>query len=303
MSRGARFECPKAIAARGDVEMLFTGHGFENYNGEATVAENLKAIGFDPDVAFAYKPEDVIGFRDLKCLKVVAYNEAWWPDERARNEAKTHKIDLVICHHRNDLWRFKGMNAVHIPHAANPKIFLGNKKTSDRRTGCLLTGAIDKDIYPLRTSMSLAITHTGLPGFIRRHPGYRLSSEAACDAQYADYARTLGDAQISMCCSSKYRYFLCKIIESLMSGAIVVTDAPDDLMFDKYLSEHCILVEPNAKPNEIADRINEECPGIRGKCEKEHERQAAGTKAALEHFSTERYAERFVAAVRTALAS
>jgi hypothetical protein len=305
MSR-CRFEYAKAVAARPDVEMLFTGPGFEGYDGDASVGENLKRMGFEPQVAWGYKCHEMSGFADLKAMKVCCYNESWWPDNRAANECIEQEINLIVCHHYNDIPRFDlaSVNAdvIHIPHAANPVIFRGDVKTVNRPFGCLLTGAIDKDIYPLRWNMDRAILMGNLPGSkIRRHPGYRLQSEAACDQQFADYALALKSVKVSLCCTSKYRYFLAKIVESIMAGCIVVTDWPDDPEFDEYLAEHCVLVDSKAAPAEIVDRINSELPGLWGKCEKEHQMQAAGQAAALKHFSTERYAARFIKAVRERL--
>lgn len=300
MSRGARFECPRAIDARPDVEMLFSGPSWPDYVDGLSVGDNLFRIGFKPDVAWAYKPQDMLDFADLDCLKVVTYNEAWWPEDLAARECLEHKIDLVICHHHNDMGRFKrfGLKCRHIPHAANPSLFGCSRYPTRRSIRVLLSGVLSRHIYPLRCEMALAVESGFVDGLIRPHPGYKLFTETECDKQYRDYAAQLGDSMLSLCCTSIHKYFLAKIAESAMAGAVPVTDCPDDPEFE-HLKPHCVIVESHAKAEDVASAIERATVGVTA--DEFHERQLAVQFAAANHFSTPVYAERFVTAVRESL--
>lgn len=90
----------------------------------------------------------------------------------------------------------------------------------ENRRGCLLSGAMGRGVYPLRTRLMEAIAQ--LPETtLLRHPGY---GRAGCVTP--DYLRALSTFKVSICTSSVYGYALRKIIESTACGCIVITDLP-----------------------------------------------------------------------------
>jgi hypothetical protein len=303
MSR-CRFEYFRAVAAHEDVQMTITGPGFPGWDNTKSVAHNLAEYG-DFDVAWAYNPQDMIGFEDLLCLKTVSFNESWWEKDLAALICKHRGVGLVICHHGNDVPRFTkfGLRTVHIPHCANPDVFYGGVPLAERKTDCLLTGVFSPQVYPLRSKYLEAIQNYGLKSEIRPHPGYRMTSESACDAQYQDYANALREAKISLCCTSKHKYSLAKIIESAMAGCIVVVDTPDDEIFQQYLAPHCWIVHPELDAKDLAENLISRIPQSKSGWEELHGQQENLRLAALARFTTDHYAMRFVQACRDAISN
>lgn len=296
MSR-CRFQYAAAIQQHPDVECLFTGNGLLGYDESLSVSENLKRLQFAPAVVLAYKPEDHIQFREVKALKVVAYNEAWWPNDRAAKECIQHAADLVVCHHENDLHRFRkfNLNAVHIPHAVSP-IFTAGDTATLRPVPLLVTGVLSEKIYPLRTRVAAMIRSGEIDGHVKRHPGYRLEDKASCERQYQDYASALRMARGVFVCSSIHRYALAKYVEAFASGCLVIGDMPDDSVFQGAFSWWLVRVHVHASDSRIADRIRQLSDDPENA-----NRLAAGGRKAAEQFSVERYANDFVDHCRKAL--
>jgi hypothetical protein len=300
MSR-CRFEYAKAVAARPDVEMLFTGPGFEGYDGDASIGENLKRMGFEPQVVWGYKCHEMSGFSDLKCLKTEAFNEANWEGDRAASECLDSRVDLVICHHHNDLWRFKkhGLECVHIPHCVNLEIFKPGGLNSERPIELLLTGVVSKEIYPLRARFAAMLDpfRKVLNGEIRRHPGYRLRSEGDCDAQFADYAAHLRRARGALCCSSIHKYALAKYAEAFGSSCVVFGDLPDDPVFCEAFGKLVVPLSIEMSDQEMVSAINrvlEEPEGMN--------HIAAAARAKVESgFTVAHYSTKFLQACRERL--
>jgi hypothetical protein len=297
-----RFEYFRAVAAHPEVEAVFTGPGFQGWDSTKSVAHNLGEIG-QVDVAWAYKPEEMAGFGDLLCTKIVSFNESWWDSDKAARECLSQNLDLVVCHHQNDLARFTkfGLKAVNIPHAIEPA-FYGGLPLADRKIDCLLTGALSEEHYPLRMRYVEAIRQHGLPCEIRPHPGYRMISETAADAQYSDYIHQLHQAKVSLCCTSKWRYLLRKLLEAAGSGSIVVTDQPDDDNFE-CLSRYCWVIHQDMSSKDIAEYLMSRIPQSPGGWEELHQQQQMLRDVVTERFSTNLYATRFIEAARDAIAA
>lgn len=300
MSR-CRFEYARAIQRHPDVECLFTGNGLLGYDETLSVAENLKRLHFDAQVVLAYKPEDHIQFREVKALKVVSYNEAWWKDDRAAKECIQHGVDLVVCHHENDLARFSklGLNAVHTPHCVNLSIFTPGGVGTLRPSPLIVTGVMSEEIYPLRTRVAKMIWSDRVVGYVRKHPGYRLPSQRTCNQQYRDYASSLRMNRIAFVCSSIHKYALAKYIEAFASGCLVIGDMPDDELFRRTLGKWMIEINPCVSDEEIVKCIDSwlvDRPDMVTLAS-----MAAGGRRTAEQFSVERYANDFVDHCRKAL--
>jgi hypothetical protein len=307
MSRGPRFHYAKAVGEHEDVDLLCTGPGHVGYHDDWSVERNLKALGFNPDVIWVYKPEDMIGVAECKVPKVVSMNECYWDGQRADKETRQHGIDLVVLHHQNDAQRFgTGVRTVHIPHAADPKLFASRVGLGDRANRATLFGVLSEEHYPLRCQMAKAINEGLIPNAgIRKHPGYKLQGVAACETQFRQYAADVRNTAVFLTCSSKWHYFLEKIVQAAMAGCVIVTDEPDDDVFRKWLAPYCLIVPHEAQAAEIADILWERCQFIWN--------NDVGTRAAwngiafalqsiaIKELSTDRYAQRFVDAVCTLL--
>ena len=296
----------QAIQKHPQVDCVISGQGWDNYNLPETLSENiLRLMPNGCDVAWMYKPNGggrperpphVPPLRDWKsvdALKVISLNEFWWDIETRRREVDG--FHLAIAHHENDLPRFQevGVPAVHIPHCADADVFYRDKPTTDRRIDCLITGSISEDHYPLRCRLRAMVVSGRLPGELRAHPGYWQSSLSANDAQVKNYADHLGDAKISLCCSSKWGYALGKLVESMQAGCLVVSDMPNDKLFQGTLGKYIVEIDSKMSDGQIVDVVK----SWLSRPLELIEFAKAGQKLALSEFSMQSYAEKFYDAV------
>lgn len=277
---------------------LMWGNGFDGYRDDMTLSENLRSLGWTPDLIHVYKPDEHIGVVECTVPKVIDFNEAWWPDGRALDEVQRNRIDLVIHHHANDAQAFAGFDGpvVHLPHCAERSLFSLCPEESTtpfeaRPISCLLTGAVSPDVYPLRARLQSLIDQGFLPGVVRCHPGYRLRDHATCERQFRNYAALLRQTKLVLACTSRYKYALAKLVEAMMSGCAVAGDLPDDPLFCKTLGPHVIAIDPRQSDRQIAERIQ----SWLARPQELSQRAAAGRAAALSAYTTEHYAEWYVA--------
>jgi hypothetical protein len=87
------------------------------------------------------------------------------------------------------------------------------------RHRAILTGAINRTIYPLRSLAQLNHEWLGLD--LKRHPGY---SDGGTMTHH--YLRLLASYRVHLATASRYGFALRKILESVAVGAIPVTDLP-----------------------------------------------------------------------------
>lgn len=282
-----------------------TGVGFPDYDERRTLDYNLLNLQFTPDVIHLYKSE-VRGVLECKVPKSIDFNESWPHNPgRALGEANRCGVDIVIHHHENDASAFSGHNGpiVHIPHCASGTIFFA-PVDKERPIDCLFTGVASEQMYPVRQKLLRLILNGEIPGDIRPHMGgkqfhsgsnsYRADGLAACNRQFEDYAQHLSRAKISLCCTSKWKYALCKIVESMMAGCAVVTDMPDDEVFKKTLGPHIIEVDPQWSSQEITDLIE----GWLNRPADLAAKAAAGQNAAMNGFTMRHYAGLYISVVK-----
>ncbi len=100
MSR-VRFHGMQAIGKLCD--LTWSGIGWENYNNDLTVQENINNIysGQEkPDIVIAFKPLEMKNFSEVECLRGIRYNEMYdvsW----TLKEIGESKSNIIICHHHN----------------------------------------------------------------------------------------------------------------------------------------------------------------------------------------------------------
>jgi hypothetical protein len=272
-----------------------SGQGWDDWDDAASIQDNINSTYPLADAILWYKPlgsvrDKVPAIRDPYARNIPAvaiYNEAYWPDDRAVNECTNSATDLVIYHHQADAERFCGLPAVHIPHCADPEIFVSaGRWWFQRTTPLLVTGTLNPDVYPLRTRVADLIAAGRLPGKVLPHPGYRLGSLQECDRQQMAYARELGNARHVFCCSSIYNYGLAKYVEAAQAGARVIGDVPPD--FERSLGPHMVRVEYDASDDEIV-RV------IRSAIDHDlHWPALEGQKVAMEQHGVAGYCERLL---------
>lgn len=243
MSR-VRFHAIETIAKY--VDVIWWGPGWDNFDANLDLDNNLKKINKKIDLIFAYKPLGIKGFADVKIPKCISYNEMW--DVPATlQEINGSQADLIICHHQNDMVAYSDMlkriskpvKLIHIPHCAKKEIFYDYKL--DKKIDILLCGTIgDPKHYPLRNKLVNVLKKIN-PKYncqIYKHPGY-IHSDSYTDIYLVDFAKALNSAKICVTCSSKYKYRLGKYVEIPMCNSVLAGDIPaqDEEEFNKFMIE------------------------------------------------------------------
>lgn len=120
--------------------------------------------------------------------------------------------------------------------------------SSEGRKGCIISGAIARHSYPLRTLLfrkAKALPQT----YAHPHPGYRASG-----SHTPGYLKLLSKFKISIATSSKYGYALRKIVEATACGCRVITDLPvDDVM--PHIDSNLIRVPRGCTWKPVAEMI------------------------------------------------
>jgi hypothetical protein len=89
---------------------------------------------------------------------------------------------------------------------------------------CLLSGAINQNIYPLRSRASIAHIAGKMPNVSSLdHPGYHNKKSHS-----AEYLKTLSGYKVALCTSSVFGCTLRKMIEATACGCVVITDLEEE---------------------------------------------------------------------------
>tara|TARA_R100000808_G_scaffold14410_1_gene34065 strand:- start:822 stop:1739 length:918 start_codon:yes stop_codon:yes gene_type:complete len=297
----------RAIGKRKDVNLVWSGPKWKDYNKNKSVSENIKNIykGSKPDIVVAYKPLNLVKFRDLNIPKCLRYNEMYDVDW-TNKEIFDSRSNLIICHHENDMNEFKKMYSMkridrtlrlyNIPHAAEKVIYRDYgmpKKYDILLAGAIFTKSLLGNHYPLRIRLAKDILPKMNKKYkcnILRHPGGNLYN-AASDQNSFFYAQQLSSARICVTCSGQPRSRFGKYIEIPMCGTALAADMPGEQQ-DQF-KEFMIEIDMSMTDDEIINKLSyyldneEELKKITNK----------GMEYAENH-TQEKYAESFVNIVK-----
>lgn len=256
MSR-VRFNAIQKIGE--SINVIYWGPGWNNYNEDISLQENLKFLNIQIDYILVYKPEIIIDFEKIKIPKIISYNEMW-DENYTLNQINNSNCDLIICHHENDKKKyiseyFKRISnyckLVHIPHCAEKTIFYDKKiaKTID----IMLCGSIGKH-YPLRQRIKNIIDLFPEKYICKeyKHPGY-INGDAFTNIYLKDFAEAINKAKICVSCTSKYKYRLGKLVEIPMCNTVLACDIPDQDQED--FQNFMITLDENMSDKEIIDKL------------------------------------------------
>lgn len=265
MSR-VRFWAYENLANRNDINLIYFGPGWKNWNDKLTLQENIMGLNIKFDFIEWYKPLDYnfdLNNSKLAFPTCIRYNEMW-DVEWTTKEIDASSSNLIVCHHQNDYEKYKNMYEnkcknkmfFYNPHHANPNVFKNLNVNKD--IDILLSGAIKNVHYPLRYRLSQLIqshANTTLKNYriqLLKHPGYS-TQESFENKSQLEYNELINRSKICISCSSKHNYRLGKYVEIAMAGGVLCGDLPYE---DKEkLSQFVIEVNMSMTDEEILNKI------------------------------------------------
>ena len=293
MSPGRIFYA-EALGRQPGIEVRFWGEGWDGYDTRYPLAENLRALGWDPTHLWFYKAQSYREVAAVKLPRLVVFNEAF--DEvqtslEIHSAAATH----VVFHHEGDYlaWRGKVPRAYHLPHGGVP-YSTPVPSSVERPHDCIVTGRLSPAIYPLRCNLARLIEQGKLSGVVRAHPGYLMPCHNSIREQYESYRNDLCRARLGLGCSSIYRYNLARYAELALAGTVIVTDMPHDGFFRKLLAPWSLILPDRASSWRITDMIREALRDATGL----QQRSEALRRTAECELSMDRYAQRLIEVLR-----
>tara|TARA_Y100001938_G_C8052348_1_gene412509 strand:- start:398 stop:1387 length:990 start_codon:yes stop_codon:yes gene_type:complete len=306
MSR-VRFHGMRAIGKHTDVNLTWSGPGWPKYNKNKSVSKNIENICKDikPDLVVAYKPLNLIKFRELDIPKCLRYNEMYDVDWTNKEIIDT-KSNLIICHHENDMNEYKKMYSMkridhtlrfyNIPHAAEKIIYRDYgmpKKYDVLLAGAVFTKSLLGDHYPLRIRLARDILPKMSKKYkcnILQHPGGNLYN-ASSDQNSFYYAQQLSSAKICVTCSGVPKSRFGKYIEIPMCGTAIAADMPGEQQ--EQFKEFMIEINMSMTDEEIINKLSHYLDNE----EELNKITTRGMKYAENH-TQEKYAESFVNIVK-----
>ena len=275
----------QALAQRPGVKLRFWGVGWEGYDAQSTLAENIAKDAWEPTHLWFYKAQDYKEVAGVHLPKLVMFNEAHDTFSTV-TEIGAASATHVGFHHENDFlrWRNTIQGAFHLPHAALP--YTNVTPLSQRPFESIVTGRTSKKIYPIRHRMVQLIRGKRLPGAVREHPGYILNGHARIFEQYESYRGELQKARLGLGCSSIYRYNFARFAELAMAGTVIVTDMPNDGAFRRMLGEASIIIPDGASRWRIVAMVREALrDSIALQQRSSWLRQSAERELSMEHYA------------------
>lgn len=271
------------------VTVKFWGIGWEGYNNNLTVQENIDTLNEIFDLAIVYKPLELKDFKDIKLPKCIRYNEMYDVNWTLK-EIKESGSQLVICHHLNDCVQYQKMNIpnikfVYIGHCAEKTIF--KDYGEDYKYDITIAGCISPH-YPLRNRFInlMPLLKEKYNCYTHPHPGYDLN-DAHTNRYLIEMAKTISLSKIVLTDTGKPRSRYGKYIEIPMCRkAALCGDLPDDDA-DNY--DYVINVNTEMSDNEIIEKISYYLDNEEARIEKVNK----GIKFAS-NYTQEHYAERLL---------
>ncbi len=238
------------------INVKYWGINWNGYNNELTLQDNLNSINVCFDFIICYKPLEHKGVKDVNIPKIIIYNEME-PWERTLNELQQSNCSIAICHHVNEMRKFKyicpQVRYFYIPHCSDQRFF--KDYNLPKIYDVAVIGRLSSDAYPLRTRLSLIVPSLSSKWktIIHTHPGYDID-KAYDDHVTIEYAKFLNQCKIVAFCSGKDRTRFSKYTEACACGAMVVSDLPDDDNIDE-MKKFMAVIESSMTDKEILNKI------------------------------------------------
>jgi len=186
-----------------------------------------------------YKPFKIKGFSETSIPTCVTYNEMGTlnhPRSYTVKEIIENHIDLVICHHHNEMLypEFQDLpcKMINIAHCAEKSIF--KDYAQPKNIDILLVGCIHPRRYPLRTRLkNILLKMRENPDYMKynigvhEHPG-GLTPDGAKNVEVIRFAKKINQAKICLTCSGRHRSRYGKYAEIPACRSLLMADLPNE---------------------------------------------------------------------------
>ena len=274
MSR-VRFHSINALMKLKNIELIYTGIGWDNYNIDYNIHQNLETIKNlynwnTIDYVLGYKPLDIPGYSNIKYTKIIRYNEMY-DIEWTLKEIKESGSDIVICHHLNDYQKYDTMKLVkqdnitpvkiyYIGHCVESSIYKDWGHRNDKLYDLMLVGCLGNH-YPLRNRFKELLPIFQKKGYrihIHPHPGYDLN-DAHTDKYQIEFAQALNKTKIALTDTGLPKSRFGKYIEIPACATVLAGDTPSDEDYNGYnadkFEEFIININVNTPDDKIIEKI------------------------------------------------
>ena len=245
------------------------GPGWDGYDENLTVQDNINQISFTFDLVICYKPLNLKKFNEVTIPKCIRYNEMYdfnW----TKREIEESNADIVICHHENDMKTYESyyqnyhgqknrkVKFYHIAHCAKDDVFKDYKLP--KKYDILIGGATNAknslggQHYPIRDRFLKLIPK--IPKkykiHIHKHPGYN-HNDSYTDKYLIEFAKVINQAKICITCSGAPKSRFGKYIEIPKCNTGIVGDIPDQDQED--FRKFVIEINLDMTDDEIINKI------------------------------------------------
>lgn len=222
---------------------VMTGPNWDNYNSKKSVQENINNFNIKFDLVIAYEIVKLINFDKINIPKCIRYNEMYNFNDTLK-EIEESNVDLVICHHENDMKTYsnyysnyhgqknKKVIFAHNPHCAEKTVFKDyklEKKLDFLLCGrCLAKNSLKDFHYPLRDRLHKLLEK--LPKkykwAVQKHPRY-VHNDSYTNKYLIEFSKAINSTRICLTCSGIPKSRFGKYIEIPMSNSVIAADLPD----------------------------------------------------------------------------
>ena len=285
MSR-VRFHGIQALEKIANVH--YSGIGWNDYNNNITVQQNIDAMDTQFEIVIVYKPLELKNFKQVTIPKCIRYNEMY--DIRwTLKEITDSGSQLVICHHLNDCASYQKMNLpgvqfVYIGHCAEQTVFKDYQVP--KKYDIMLGGKLSSH-YPLRNRLYniLLQLRNQYTIYIHPHPGYDLN-DAHTNKYLIDFAKKINESKIVVTDSGKPRTRFGKYIEVPACNTVLAADFPLDSA-DDY--SYLIQLDMSMSDQDIKNKLKQYLEN-----QDLYEQKRKKGLAFAKEYTQEKYAERLV---------
>ena len=286
----------RELDSRENMRCKFWGPGWEGYNENKTVQQNIDMLHRTIDAVIVYGHEHMHGCRSITCPTILMFTDANHP--HTQQTINSLRPDLIVFSHQQDVarWEIPGRSIV-IPYGIDPHVYYHTLPIADRTTPCLFAGRHSYPTYKMRARLYSLLLAGQLPGRIRLHPGDKVDNPPKAWAQLFSYAEDLQSSRIFLTGCGKFGYAYQKYLEAIAAGCVVVGTMPTDPWFVQDFSDILVEVTHDMSDKEIIDIVKDTLDDVPAMQERVDRAQAMY----LEKYTLEHYGDKLAAAIESLL--